>query len=261
MPELTDFQDAFSRALDGDFAALAPFVRDGQDAGARFSVYRNTVAKGCADALAAQFPAVLAVVGEDWMREAGVRFAREHPPVRPSLMDYGAAFPDWLADFAPAADMPFLADLARIDWAWRDALFARDEPTLDPAAAARLSPERFAEVCAGLHPAARILWFDRGVPALWAALRSPVPPAEAELSDAPQGVLVARPALEVGHRLLGAGAFALLDACRAGLSLAAAATRALVAQPNLPLAATFADLIAAGAFARLTPVQAPETTE
>jgi hypothetical protein len=102
-----------------------------------------------------------------------------------------------------------------------------------------------------LHPAARILWFERGVPGLWTALVGPEPPAQAELSDAPQGVLVVRPGLQVDHRLLGPGAFALLDGCRAGLSLAAAAERALSAEPGLPLADIFADLIVAGAFVRL----------
>jgi hypothetical protein len=42
------------------------------DAAARFKVYRNTVLKGCVDALAANFPTVLRLVGEDWFRAAAL---------------------------------------------------------------------------------------------------------------------------------------------------------------------------------------------
>lgn len=256
MSELTRFQDAFGAALLGDFEAFAPFAR-GATAEIRFGVYRNTVAKGCADALAAQFPAVLRVVGEDWMRQAAILFAREHPPRRPSLHAYGEAFPAWLARFAPAADMPWLAGLGRIDWAWTCAAFAPDREPLGPEAFAGLAPEAFEALAAELQPAAVPLWFEDGTPGLWRALQGDAAPAEAELSTEPQGILLSRPGLEVEHRLLTHGAFAFLDACRAGRSLAAAAQAALAADPDLPLTRAFAELIAAGAFVRLVAI--PET--
>lgn len=253
MSELTRFQDAFAEALAGDFAPLAAWTR-GDAAETRFSVYRNTVAKGCADAVAAQFPAVLRVVGEDWLRQAAVIFAREHPPARPSLHAYGEAFPDWLSAFPPAADMPWLACLARIDWAWTVACFAADAEALGPAAFASLSSEALERQVAGLHPAARLLWFEDGTPSLWVALQAEDPPAEAALASEPEGLLLTRPGLEVGHLLLSRGAYAFLQACRIGESLAMAAQAALAAEPDLPLAETFAELIIAGAFARLTPL-------
>lgn len=256
MSELTRFQDAFSEALAHSFGPLAPWTR-GSDAEARFSVYRNTVAKGCADALAAQFPTVLRVVGEDWMREAGVIFSRAHPPAGPSLHLYGDAFPDWLAAFAPTADMPWLADLARIDWAWTTAFFAPDAEAVRPATLAALAPEALNRLSLCLHPAARPLWFACGAAGLWSDLQGEATPAEAELDPNPGGLLLTRPAHEVLHRPVGRGAFAFLTACEAGASLAAAAQAALADDPDLPLAETFAELISAGAFARL--IRLPET--
>jgi hypothetical protein len=253
MSELSRFQDAFTEALTGDFARLAPWA-SGDQAEPRFAVYRNTVAKGCAEAIAAQFPAVARVVGEAWTREAGVRFAREHPPVRASLLDYGAGFPAWLAAFPPAADMPWLTSLARIDWAWRDACFAPDRPPLSADVLAHLAPEAYVATTTELHPAARLLWFTHGAPSLWLALQDDEAPAEVELRPEPEGLLMTRPGLEVQARLLGPGAFALLAACRAGGSLAAAGQAALDAEPDLPLGEIFAELIEAGAFAGLNPL-------
>ncbi|MDB5417820.1 MAG: hypothetical protein JWP50_1239 [Phenylobacterium sp.] len=252
MSELARFQTAFAEALIGDVAALAPWS-GGPDAEPGLSVYRNTVAKGCADAIAAQFPTLVRAVGEAWLRDAAVLFARAHPPASPCLADYGAAFPDWLAAFPPAADLPWLPGLARLDWALSEALFAADQPPLLADDFARLAPDAYASLTADLHPAARLLWFADGTPSLWRALQGEAAPAAAALSPEPEGLLVTRPDLEARHQLLSRGAFAFLEACRSGLSLAAAGEAALQAEPDLPLAATFADLIAAGAFARLRP--------
>jgi hypothetical protein len=252
MSELGRFQTAFAEALAGEPAALAPWVGSGAET--RLSVYRNTVAKGCADAIAAQFPTLRGVVGEAWLRDAAVLFARAHPPTRPSLSDYGAGFPDWLASFPPAAEMPWLAGLARIDWACSEALFAPDLPPLGADAFAPLAPEAYGAFAAEPHPAARILWFADGAPGLWRALQAQTAPAEVALAAEPEGLLITRPDLEVRTAPLGPGVFAFLHACAAGLSLAAAGEAALTAEPDLRLAGHFAELIAAGAFARLRPL-------
>src|SRR4051794_1012519 len=94
MSDLGRFQNLFAEAIAGRSEGLAPWIGEGAER--RLAVYRNTVAKGCADALAAQFPTVERVVGEAWMREAAVRFAAEEPPSVPSLADYGEGFADWL---------------------------------------------------------------------------------------------------------------------------------------------------------------------
>jgi hypothetical protein len=243
--ELGRFQDAFAAALSGDAAALAPWAESGPG----LAVYRNTVAKGLADALAAQFPTLTLAGGEAWMAEAARRFGREHPPEQASLLGYGEGFPDWLARQPAAAEAPWLVGLARIDWARGRALFAADAPALAAGDLVGLEAGAYAALAPGLHPAAQVLWFEDGTTGLWLALRSEAPPDHVELTPEPQGVLIARPALEIAERPLSRGAFAFLEACRRGESLAAAGEAALTAEPELPLAEVFAGLLAAGAFA------------
>ena len=241
------FHAAFGRALAGADNALAPWLEPAD--AARLAVYRNTVAKGCAEAIRAQFPTVETVVGEAWLRDAAGRFARDHPPEVPDLSAYGAAFPDWLGAFPPAADMPWLADLARIDRARTEALFAADAAPLDPQALAALGADDYARQALLLHPAARVLWFEAGVPDLWLALQDG--PAEAALAPEPQGLLIVRPRLAIEALGLTAGPYALLAATGRGESLAEAGAAALSAEPGLDLAAAFAHLIGVGAFAGL----------
>ncbi|MBW8815254.1 MAG: putative DNA-binding domain-containing protein [Caulobacterales bacterium] len=248
------FHDAFVAALSGDLAALAPWS-EAPDLDARLSVYRNTVAKGCADALVAQFPTVAKLVGEPWLGAAAVEFARAHPPTEAALLTYGADFPAWLETFAPAADMPWLPGLAALDYLWTEAHLAADAPPLDPAALQALAPEDFARLRLVLHPAARFASFEAAIPSLWLALQAETPPAAFELGAEPEGLLFLRPALDITPIRLAPGAFALLAACRDRRSLAEAAAAALAAEPRLDLQAAFAELILGGAFAELAPLE------
>lgn len=248
------FHEAFAAALAGDDAALAPWWGDAERGAAGLAVYRNTVARGCIDALAALYPTVAGAVGEAWFTAAAGRYAREHPPVKPSLLDYGEGFAGWLADFPPAAALPYLADLARLDRMWTEAHVAADAVPLDAAAFAALGATDYGRLRATLHPSARIAWFGDGAPSLWRALRDPTRgDGELELGEAAEGVLVVRPALEVESRVLGVAGFVLLAACRDGKALGEAAAAALAVEPETDLAAVFAGLITAGAFAALEP--------
>ncbi|ESQ83692.1 hypothetical protein AEAC466_11845 [Asticcacaulis sp. AC466] len=247
------FFDAFSRALAGDDAALAPWWSDDAHGMAGLSIYRNTVYKGLADAIAASYPTVLKVVGEDWLREAAVLFARSHPPAHPVLIDYGAGFADWLDAFEPAGDMPFLPDLARMDRLWTEAHLAAEADPFDPQTLVSLSPDAYDQVTLQLIPSARLASFAMGIPALWESLRLPEGADALELEDAPRAVLLWRPYGEVKARPLTPDAYAFLAACRAGQSLASAVAEASALADITDLPAMFADLISNGIFAALVP--------
>ena len=238
----------------GEDLALAPWWSDRERGLSGLSVYRNTVAKGLADALIAQFPAVTAVVGVDWMNAAAAIYAPQHPPTRAPLNDYGQDFPAWLAEFAPARDMPYLADLARLDCAWTQTHLAADADPLPADALAGLPPQAYAEFTLRPHPATRWANFDLSVPALWRHLRGAVPIETLDLEDAPQGLLMVRPGGEVTSHIIDPGLCAFLDACQATGSVAEAAQQAVMAQPELDLAPGFALLLQVGCFSRLDPI-------
>ena len=79
--DLGQFQNAFVEALrTRTTAPIAAWLPEGEVEPAGLAVYRNTVAKGCVDALAANFPTVASLVGDEWFRAAPALSAAEHPP-------------------------------------------------------------------------------------------------------------------------------------------------------------------------------------
>lgn len=251
---LGQFQDAFARALlaPADLApTCAPEVAR-LVAQPAFAVYRNTVMKGCIDALQANYPSVARLVGEEWFRAAAAVFARAHLPRHPTLASYGEGFADFLAGFAPAAALPYLPDVARVDRFWTEAHTAADGAPVEAAAVARLAPEALARAVLRPHASARWAWFEsQPIATIWRRNRYPGGEDQAELAWRGEGVLLVRPGGRVENLDLDAAGCAFLDACAAGATLADAASAALAAGGQADLVRLMAQLLQAGAFGRL----------
>lgn len=244
---LARFQDAFAHALLASNAEPAVEVA-ALAAQPAFAVYRNTVMKGCIDALQSNYPAVARLVGEEWFRAAAAVYVREVLPVDPTLLRYGAGFADFLARFEPAAELPYLHGVARLDRYWTKAHAAPDAGALDASAVARLAPEALAGTVLHPHPAARWAWFAEGpIYTIWSRNRADSAP-EPDIDWRPEGALLVRPRDAVEWMALDAAGCVFLDACAAGGTLAGAAQAALEVQGNADLARLMSNLLEAGAF-------------
>lgn len=242
--------EAFHRALDasitGSDQTLALWLA-GDEAG--LAVYRNTVAKGRADALAGLFPTVQQLVGEDWFRDAALIFAAEHPPTSPVLDDYGQAFPAWLAGFEPAQSLQYLPPVARMDLAWSRAHRAADAPVLT---ADGLDGRDLFGSRATLHPSVQLFWFDWTAPSIWLANRPDANPDQVvDWIDSPEGLVIHRPDMTVLHRRLSHPEWLFLDGCRRDLPLGRVALEVQGQAPDTDIARLFSGLLSAGLFTHL----------
>lgn len=81
------------------------------------SVHRDTALGGLVNALNLSFPTVLALVGKDFFDQAARAFIERSPPSSAWLTGYGEGFADFLAAYEFARELPYLADVARFDFA------------------------------------------------------------------------------------------------------------------------------------------------
>ncbi|ROZ78244.1 DUF2063 domain-containing protein [Ramlibacter sp. WS9] len=242
------FQQAFALALFAPLEAAQPEMWE-LAAQPAFAVYRNTVMKACIDALQANFPVVARLVGDEWFRAAAALYVAADAPRDGRFLHYGSGFAGFLRDFEPAAELVYLPGVAQLDTLWREAHGAQDEPAADAAWLARHSPEQMAGLALSPHPAARWIWFDdQPIYTVWERNRRQVEVPE-ELTWRGEGALLTRPRDAVSWRDITKAGCVFLDACAAGVDLAEAGERALAADPQADLAATFTTLLQAGAFA------------
>lgn len=249
---LARFQEEFWRSLWSEpEAGAAP---DGAATQPGFAVYRNTVLKGCADALLSLYPSVHRLTGDAWMQAAALDAVRADPPSGGDLQHYGERFPAFLDEALAGSDLPWLSEVARLDRLWNESHVAADAPVLDVAAIARLDPGRLAASCLVPHPAARWRWSaDWPAFSLWDAARShaadPNPPHWQG-----QGALLTRPSGAVVVLDIEAAECALLDACADGTSLGEALDAVQARFPAFDPGAALGRLLNQGAFTGVTEI-------
>jgi len=102
---------------------------------AGLDAYRRHADALAARALAAVHPVLGRLVGSDMLAQLARHLWREHPPQDGDIGQWGADLPGLLSRLPALAAMPWLADVARLEWALHHAAGAADE---DPAGAAGL---------------------------------------------------------------------------------------------------------------------------
>ncbi len=165
--KLAGFQRDFAAFLLRGDPTVAGELRPDLPAG-RLAVYRNTVMGSLAAVLGHAHPTLCRALGEERFTPLACRFAAEAPPRLPMLWSYGAGFADWL-DGLDAADgsQPWAPDLARLDWAMHEALFAADAEPLDLARLAAIPPEQAGSLRLVPHPSLRLVRSGWNIHALW----------------------------------------------------------------------------------------------
>jgi hypothetical protein len=247
---LARFQDDFAQALLATDAAPSP-VLAAVTAQPAFAIYRNTVMKGCIDALQANYPAVTRLVGEEWLRAAAAVYVRDELPAQPMLLEYGANFAGFLAQFEAAAELPYLPGVAQLDRFWTEAHAATSEDALSPVALTTLAAGNFFRARLQPHAATRWAWFsDAPIYSIWSRNRSDAE-FDGDIEWQPEGALLTRPGDSVQWCALDRAGCVFLDTCAAGGTLADAAQAALAVQPDANLGSLMARLLEAGAFSRL----------
>jgi hypothetical protein len=251
---LSQLQRIFSRSLlaeDAPPVATAGVRR--QALGHR--VHTQNARGSLRRALEDDFPITRRLVGCNFFAEMAGRFVAAHPPKHGWLSGYGDGFPDFVAQYPAAADLVYLSDLARIEWACLLAANSPNGPSLDVTVLADFGPEELEGLLLNLHGAASLVRSRFPVYDIWLAHQRSVKDedlATIDLGKGAQDVLVSRSGqLDVGVALVGEGDAAILAAIAAGASFAAACQAALFAEADYDLGSSFGNLVCMRALAAL----------
>ena len=203
-------------------------------------VYKANRAVLAERTLAATYPVICQLIGEQSFAPLAQHFWQLHPPLQGDMGQWGAELPAFLEAAPQLAGEPFLSDVARIEWALHRAGRALDAQ-LDAASFALLSgaddsPPGGLAVTLALSPGAYTLASGYPVVSIINAhlLGQPSLAAAGELMR--QGcfehALVWRQGYKPRLRTLGEAEHNLIAAVQQGQSLEAALVRALAIEPS-----------------------------
>jgi hypothetical protein len=254
MSALEDLQRSFAAAV-FDAEAEIPATLTRKSGGVphrRFAVYRNNTYASLIEVLEGRYPVVGRLVGEEFFRAMAAVHIERHPPQSPVLLLYGAAFPAFVAGFPPAAGLPYLADVAALEWAWHEAYHAEDAKPL-PLTALGNAAGDVAQAVLILHPSLRLASSPHPVLTIWERHGAGGDSGAIAFDGKGEDALIVRPNLDVQVRRLRPGAVPFIRALGQGRSLLQACELAAQQTGGFDLQVNLAGLMASGAIVAISP--------
>lgn len=233
-------QDFMAAVFSEEKAALAQHL-DGTESDCvwRTDIYRNNVFSNLRGALESAYPVIVKLVGAEFFRYAAREYIYQYPSVSGDLHRFGGAFGTFLATFSPAAQLPYLPDVARLEWLCHRAYFAADHAPLRLDRLLQVAPERYGDLKFTLNPACALCESVFPVERIWQVNQEDYTGAQSiDLSSGPATALVQRDIYRVAVVTLPRSEWRGLHALSTGQTFSAACDAALQVDPNLDLAAT-----------------------
>lgn len=226
-------------ARPGAAPALNP--QRGTPGDARLSVYADGYLARTREALAEVYEAVRRVVGEAAFDRLASAYAEEVPSRDYNLTLAGRHLPAVLERSPLRERLPFLPDLARLEWLVCLAFHAFDRPRLDPQRLAAVPPEQWDRLRLVFQPSLGVIRSAWPIGDIWAARRSPPGAIDIALEGRPQQLAVCRDGGEVVCRAIDRAQFEWLSRLMGGATLGeACAARAGDAAQEPPVTEWFA---------------------
>ncbi len=210
----------------------------------RFALYRGNLSTTWDKVLAAAYPVIRQLVGDEFFTALARAYGKAHPSQSPDLNHFGATLATFLATFEHSAGLPYLPDMARLEWQLHRAHYAPHASAIGPADLAQLAPDAFEMACFRLHPAVSLFASDLAVVPLWQA-HAPGGTFPDEVQR-PSFAVIARPVFKTELASLGRAAHAALHALEQGATMGAALDCAFEHDDDFDIAANLQQWLALG---------------
>lgn len=110
------------------------------------AIYRGSIFGTLNQTLQSIYPVCYRLVGQKFFEATAVVYLHRYPSQSPDLGEYGADFSYFLSNFEPAAQLPYLPDLARLEWHWHRVFNGEKATEFDSEALSQIPPEKWGEV-------------------------------------------------------------------------------------------------------------------
>ena len=165
---LRETQTAIAASLLAGDVAAADRIRSGKmTTTRRLEIYRHNVYANLRGVLTEIYPVILAVVGDAFFQHAADQFVKAQPSRSGDLNQFGREWAVFLGGYPHAAELPYLSDVAHLEWAWHEAFHAGDAPRFDLARLAAMPAEVHGSLCLVLHPTVRLVKSDFPILRIW----------------------------------------------------------------------------------------------
>lgn len=253
MPSLSEMQHGFTAALfhaDRSVAPLLHATRQGSVDGG-LAIYRNNVYSNYRNSLSHRYAVVERLVGEAYFRQLCDAYITATPSLSGDVRDYGADYADFLRTHEVATMLPYLGDVAALEWQCGQVLASPRGTPPDLSLLTRLPAQRYQDLRVRLCPACALLASPYPVLQIWQMNQCEHADDDTlDLEMGPSHMLVLRHLDTVSVLALDAAEHAFLSCLQQGQRWGEALQSALAIAPDFDLGSCLLRHINNGAISR-----------
>lgn len=214
MPSLHDSQAQFYRAIFDDSQTLEGIEKS------QLNIYRQTIFHSMHNALSTSYPVIGRLVGADFFRFLTKQYIQQYPSVSGDLNAYGEAFFQLLQQLPETAELPYLVDIAQLEWLVQLAENASDSSSFPIEKLMAVAPEHYPSLQFFLNSSVFLLSSHYPIADIWQANQADND-GSVELQTAEFYTLIQRHDYQVTVTTLNAEQWAFLTAVEQGMSFGA----------------------------------------
>jgi hypothetical protein len=166
----------------------------------RLAIYSNAYRYRLIDALSDNYPSVHTLLGDERFYNTSIKYIAAYPSQHFSIRYFGSQLDKFLA--VHHHETAVLAEMARFEWALRDAFDATDHLPLGLDALQGVAPDAWAGLRFTLHPSVARLNLEWNIPQLWSAIENETGQIPFEQAEYPVSWLIWRKELKTYYRSL-----------------------------------------------------------
>ncbi len=226
---------------------LSP-LKGGTLATKRFNVYRNNVALSLINILKDTFPVTGELVGPDFFHTMAHHFCAQNLPVSPVMYLYGADFPAFIKQYQPASTVPYLSDIAALEWARNEAYYSADGKPITIEGLGSYQEDEIPNLIFTLQPSLKLIQSSWPVVTIWEAHQQADTKETLEsLPSQEESALIVRPHLDVNLRAISASTACFISYLQKRTTFGGAIESAVQLDENFDIPANLAGLFSIGA--------------
>jgi len=158
----------------------------------RIGVYRGGYLARTQEALTEVYEALKHVMGDKAFHQLAEKYAAFHHSNTYNLSLKGEKLPEFLKTTSWIKGLPFLSDLACLEWRIAEAFHAYDFPRFNPQSLSGLGSGDWESLRLAFQPSVHLLESEWPVLDIWDARKTPVKEIKIDLVNQPQWVLIGR---------------------------------------------------------------------
>lgn len=169
MVSLSEQQRSFTAALFDNKRDVETMLRATQHGtvASGLAIYRNNVYSNYRNNLSHSYPVLERLVGADYFRQLCDEFIAATPSLSGDVRDYGASYADFLQTHRVATQLPYLPDVARLEWQCKQVLARARSTPPDLSCLQSLSSDRYPDLHVALNHASALLMSPYPVLRIW----------------------------------------------------------------------------------------------